>query len=45
MASENVLELTDHNFEQEVVKSDKPVSGHIAGATSVDDGRLAAHWL
>ncbi len=25
MPSENVLELTDHNFEQEVVKSDKPV--------------------
>ena len=25
MASENVLELTDENFEQEVVKSDKPV--------------------
>ncbi len=25
MASESVLELTDNNFEQEVVKSDKPV--------------------
>ncbi len=25
MARENVLELTDDNFEQEVVKSDKPV--------------------
>jgi thioredoxin 1 len=25
MASENVLEITDSNFEQEVLKSDKPV--------------------
>jgi thioredoxin 1 len=25
MASENVMELTDQNFEQEVLKSDKPV--------------------
>src|SRR6478752_6091793 len=25
MAGENVIELTDNNFEQEVIKSDKPV--------------------
>jgi thioredoxin 1 len=25
MASENVMEFTDQNFEQEVIKSDKPV--------------------
>jgi len=25
MASENIVELTDQNFEQEVIKSDKPV--------------------